>query len=454
MEPTMSSPGKGRGNTDREARLRFMQVDEHTGAVLREVWTVIEPKLPQVLDAFYRHLAGVPQLAAMLGKDVPRLKKAQATHWARLFAGRFDDAYMQGVRTIGLTHNRIGLEPRWYIGGYKFVLNELVKIVVASNRWKPGKTAEAITAINTAVMLDMDLAISVYQDAMLDEIRASQDALRKVVEDFEAVGRTVVVAVSAGAGEIEKAARGMAASAEHASSRATVVAAAAEEVSSNVQTVATAGEELSTSIAEIGRQVAQSTTISGKAVDEATRADAAVRGLADAAQKIGDVVKLINEIAAQTNLLALNATIEAARAGEAGKGFAVVAAEVKSLANQTAKATDEIGHQVGAIQAATKDTVAVIQSISRTISDVNQIATTIAAAIEEQGAATQEIARNVVEASKGTSEVSRNISDVKEVANATGTAATTVLCAAAELTKQADTLRGQLDSCLARARAA
>jgi methyl-accepting chemotaxis protein len=441
-------------NTDRDARLKFMRIDERASAVLRDIWKDIEPKLPEILDGFYRHVTSIPKLGQLIGKDEPRLKKAQGSHWSRLFAGRFDDAYMQGVRTIGLTHNRIGLEPRWYIGGYKFVLNELVKIVAAKHRWSPAKIAETIGAINGALMLDMDLAISVYQEAMLEERQKRQEALEAAINEFEAVARTVTQAVAAAATELENAARTMTASAEQANTQASTVAAAAEQASSNVQTVATAGEELSSSIAEIGRQVAQSTTIAGKAVDEAKKTDTKVQGLSDAAQRIGDVVKLITDIAAQTNLLALNATIEAARAGEAGKGFAVVAAEVKNLANETAKATEEIGLQIGAIQAATSESVDAIQSISRTIGEVNEIATTIASAVEEQSAATQEIARNVQEAAKGTSEVSGNIAGVTQAAGEAGAAATQVLNAAGELSKQAETLRGQIDAFLSRARAA
>jgi methyl-accepting chemotaxis protein len=189
-------------------------------------------------------------------------------------------------------------------------------------------------------------------------------------------------------------------------------------------------------------------------VSEAGRTDGLVKGLAEAAQKIGAVTSLINEIASQTNLLALNATIEAARAGEAGKGFAVVASEVKSLANQTARATEEIGTQIAAMQDATGETVAAIGAIGATIGQINEIATMIAAAVEQQGAATQEIARNVQQAAVGTSEVSRNIAGVNEAAAQTGAAASRVLSSAGELSNQAGQLHGQVDEFLAAVRAA
>jgi methyl-accepting chemotaxis protein len=218
--------------------------------------------------------------------------------------------------------------------------------------------------------------------------------------------------------------------------------------------VASAAEELSASVAEIGRQVESSTQMSGKAVEEAADTDQTVQSLASSAQKIGEVLKLISDIAAQTNLLALNATIEAARAGEAGKGFAVVASEVKSLATQTAKATDEISGQIGTIQSTTTDAVAAIKRIGGTIGEMNKIATTIASAVEEQGAATQEIARNVQEASKGTTEVSSNIAGVSQAAGQTGAAATQVLGAAGDLSTQAETLRNEVDRFLVSIRAA
>jgi len=254
----------------------------------------------------------------------------------------------------------------------------------------------------------------------------------------------VVDVVAAAATQLKASAETMVTSAEQTASQSTAVAAASEEVTANVQTVSAAAEQLSSSVNEISRQVAESTRISEEAVAETDRTNEVVQGLAEAAQKIGDVVKLISDIAGQTNLLALNATIEAARAGEAGKGFAVVASEVKSLANQTAKATEDIAAQVGNIQSATNDAVGAIKGVGETINKLSEIATSISSAVEEQGAATGEISRNVQEAANGTQEVTGNITQVSTNASESGQSASQVLSAADGLSEEAEKMRTQI----------
>jgi methyl-accepting chemotaxis protein len=438
---------------NKSERLRFLNIDSTTAEALRDFRPTLEQSVQAVLGKFYDHILRYPELARMFGDEanLARARQAQALHWLGMFEGRFDDGYVERVRRIGKAHERIGLEPRWYIGGYALAMGELMALAVQRYEGQRDKLTACLQAIAKALFLDMDYSISIY----IEEGKAHFNRqLNALADAFESSVKGVVQAVAGSAGDLRGHAQKMTTLADDATARATAVAAASEEASTNVQTVASAAEELSGSITEISRQVAQSTKISGQAVDEAEKANAQVRALAETAQKIGDVVKLINAIAGQTNLLALNATIEAARAGEAGKGFAVVASEVKSLANQTAKATGDIAAQVAAIQEATRTAVEAIKSIGGTIGRINEISTAIAAAVEEQNAATNEIARNVQQASQGTNEVSANITGVNQAASETGKAAAEVLRAAGLLTQQSDSLGREVDGFLQKIRAA
>ena len=275
-----------------------------------------------------------------------------------------------------------------------------------------------------------------------------------ITREFETMIGEIVQTVSSASTQLEASASTLTSTADRSQRLATTVAGASEEASTNVQSVASATEEMASSVGEISRQVQESARMAGDAVGQARTTTERVSELSKAASRIGDVVELINTIAGQTNLLALNATIEAARAGEAGRGFAVVASEVKALAEQTAKATGEIGQQISGIQAATNDSVGAIKEISSTIERLSEISSAIAAAVEEQGAATQEIARNVQQAAQGTQQVSSNITDVQRGATETGTASSQVLSAAQMLSNDSNRLKTEVGKFLTNVRAA
>ncbi|HTO63061.1 MAG TPA: methyl-accepting chemotaxis protein [Bradyrhizobium sp.] len=309
--------------------------------------------------------------------------------------------------------------------------------------------------------------LQVFKEALIAKRAADEAAARDaeakiargrkvdtITREFESMIGQIVETVSSASGQLEGSAGRLSSTANRAQELSTVVAAASEEASTNVSSVASATEELSSSITEISRQVQDSARIASEAVDQARRTNDRVGELSKAASRIGDVIELINSIAGQTNLLALNATIEAARAGDAGRGFAVVAAEVKALAEQTAKATGEIGQQISGIQSATEESVGAIREISGTIEKLSEISSAIAAAVEEQGAATQEISRNVQQASQGTQQVSANITDVQRGATETGTASSEVLSAAQVLSTDSDRLKREVGKFLDSVRAA
>ncbi|SDT89542.1 methyl-accepting chemotaxis protein [Stappia sp. ES.058] len=324
--------------------------------------------------------------------------------------------------------------------------DKTVEIPGADRGDEMGAMAAAVLVFKNNMIKAEELAARDAEDVRARDVRAKR--IDEITREFDMGVSELLGAVAGASTDMESTATSMSGIADDTNNRATTVASAAELASANVQTVASATEELSSSIQEIARQVSQSAEIAGRAVDQASRTDEQVKGLASAAQRIGEVVSLISAIAEQTNLLALNATIEAARAGEAGKGFAVVAAEVKELASQTAKATDDIGRQIGGIQSETDGAVAAIQSIGTTIAEINEIAAGIASAVEEQTSATREIARNVEEAAAGTGHVTSNILQVTRAAGETGAAAVKVTATAGELSDKSAQLKTRVETFL------
>jgi methyl-accepting chemotaxis protein len=372
----------GHPDFDIERRLRYTGITSATGRNLRTFWPIAKLALPGILDDFYRHVETEPHLAKLTGGQHTRLKNAQSAHWARLFSGRFDEAYVQGVYRVGLAHKKIDLEPRWYIAGYQFVLNRLVRLAILTGFWNPYGLWRTLQALNKAVLLDMELAIFAYQNAIEAEGLRQQEMiiasvgvglnalaqgdlthrvtadlngpLSKLKDDFNAAAPqlqetlTAVVqsidTISTGVLQIERASDDLSHRTESQAASLEETAAAFEQISATLKTTAHNASRASTIVAKT-KNAAQA---SGKIVGDTI---AAMGQIEQSSKQITDIIGVIDEIAFQTNLLALNAGVEAARAGEAGRGFAVVASEVRALAQRSSQAAKEIKSLINASSA-------------------------------------------------------------------------------------------------------
>ena len=406
-------------------RLAHLNLDERCRSRLKQVRPVILAALPGVLDLFYQRVAAEPELAAKFpSPDAIRLaKEAQARHWSLLFDDRLGADYRKSAETVGHTHFRIGLTPRWYIAGYSFVLSEFTAVLSRhfGTTFRGQKTLElqieTMQAVNRAVMLDLELTISTYWEHLAEQRNQSIDTMIDRIE--QQIGDSISSVAHVG-GDLVRSAEQMSCTSMMVDMHSNDAAEASRTVLSSAQTVAAAAEELHASIGEISGQVHRSNSTAGDAVSRMREARAVIDRLGSAAQEIGQVVQIIGSIAKQTNLLALNATIEAARAGEAGRGFAVVAGEVKNLANQSANSAKDITQKIGTIQETTRSSVQAIDDVAGAIEQMQDIAGSIAAAIEQQAAATSEIARSVGETADQAGSVNSLMDSVTEtVAKAT-----------------------------------
>ena len=434
----------------RAKKLAYLRIDDEARSLLSEFRPSVEKLIPTVLNDFYAHIGEEDELKSMFVDEahIAHAREAQAKHWMRMFSGKFDDEYFNSVARIGKAHCQLGLQPGWYIGGYGLVKQALIDAVLAdavnarslNAKGRVSKASKLIQAIDKAISLDMDLAISVY---LAEKDADFSRRLNDLADQFSEVIAVITSALSKSSAGLSTEAEGLQRNSESTSTQASNAKNGAEEANSNAQAVAAAVEELSASIGEIASQVSDAARVTDDAVNKASNMTESVAGLNGAAEKVGGIVRLIEEIAEQTNLLALNATIEAARAGEAGKGFAVVAGEVKSLAQQTANATGEIAGHVRAIQEATSGVGNQIDDISKAIGQMGQTSNAIASAIEEQTSVTHEISRSVTETSTGVGAVLEAMQSVSEAASETQQSAGSVTTASDDVREKASELDTQ-----------
>ncbi|CAO3360053.1 methyl-accepting chemotaxis protein [Azospirillum melinis] len=419
-----------------------------------------EQRLPALLTEWHRYFDAWPEIQAALQR--PDVHAARLDHWTRAVSGRIDAGFAESAKRLATLFYKNGV-PAYAVSICHYIVSsnlarelgltggdEGLRAGLFGAAARRNRTAQLET-LNKIAWFDIELLLETYRVAEEESKRATLDQL---AGNFEDSVKSIVEGTVAASNQMQAHAQRMSQIATSTSRRSADVASETEFASSSMQTVAAATEQLASSITDISRHVNESSRISTSAVGEAERTKGTVSGLVEAAQRIGDVVNLINNIASQTNLLALNATIEAARAGEAGKGFAVVANEVKSLANQTAKATEDISSQIAGMQNAAGQAADAIHAVGRTIVHINEIVTTVAATVEQQTAATQEITRNVQEVAVGTRRVTGSIGEVTRSSSETGGIAQEVLAAAGLLHRQADDLNRGVGDFLTSIRAA